>query len=261
MVRRLIAAQFHKRMEAGRTFPLLCSCEDAAERHVGDYVVKLRGYAEGGTGSMLNELFASLLATHFDILVPEPAVVEISPSFAELVSWRHPEFADRVRNSVGLNFGCKLLKGGITWPVDKTIPEAMRQAAVNTFAFDALIQNPDRRFNNPNLLVNGDNVFLYDHESAFSFVFAIAPSKAPWELAGEAYLDAHVFFRGLKGKAVDLGAFSAGLKSLTEDLLDTIAADIPESWGGNALLAIKTHLVQLHEHSDDFLEALMRRLV
>ncbi len=260
MIRRLVAAQFHRRMKAGRTSPLLCGCEDNAERHVGDYVVKLRGCVERGENGMLNELFASRLASHFGILVPEPAVVEISPSFAELVSQRQPYFAGRIRNSIGLNFGSKLLTGVNTWPVGKAIPESMWQSAIHAFAFDALIQNPDRRFNNPNLFSSGDDIFLYDHEAAFSFLLAIGPPGTPWVLDREIYLDTHVFFHRLRGKTIDLGDFAARLRSLTDDVLGKITADIPESWRGNDLPTIVDHLRGLREHADDFIEALRRRL-
>ena len=48
--------------------------------------------------------------------------------------------------SLGLNFGSAIQTGVMTWPVDKWVPESMWPAAVDIFAFDALIQNPDRRY-------------------------------------------------------------------------------------------------------------------
>ncbi len=52
--------------------------------------------------------------------------------------------------------------------------------AAHIFAFDALIQNPDRRYSNQNLLTRGNNIFVYDHELAFSFLEAILPLRHPW---------------------------------------------------------------------------------
>jgi hypothetical protein len=139
----------------------------------------------------------------------------------------------------------------------------MRQAAMNVFAFDALIQNPDRRFDNPNLLVSGDDVYVYDHESGFSFLLAIAPNRTPWTLDVEDYLDTHVFFRGLKGRPHDtMGAadFVSRLKSLTDDTLRRITSDIPERWRENGSTEIESHLRELRAHADDFGFALDRRL-
>lgn len=264
MVQSLVATQFHRVMQSGRTSPILCGCEDHIGNHIGDYVVKLRGCVERREQGMLSELFASLLASHFGILVPGPALVEISPSFSDLVVNRQPSIAEGIRNSVGLNFGSKLLVGAATWPVDKTIPDSMRQAAMNVFAFDALIQNPDRRFNNPNLLMNGDDIYIYDHESAFSFLLAIIRNRTPWTLDGEDYLDTHVFFRRLKGRpndAADFIDFISRLESLTDTLLHRIMSDMPERWIENGSVGIESHLRELRAHADDFAVALNRRLI
>jgi hypothetical protein len=46
MIQSLVATQFHRTMQSGRTSPILCGCEDHSERHIGDYVVKLKGCVE-----------------------------------------------------------------------------------------------------------------------------------------------------------------------------------------------------------------------
>jgi hypothetical protein len=263
MIQNVTATQFHKVMRSGRTSPILCGCEDNNEHHAGDFVVKLKGLVERGEQGMLSELYASRLASHFGILVPEAALVAISSSFSDLVAQRHPSILYGVCNSIGLNFGSNLLIGGITWPVDKVIPEFIRQAATNVFAFDALIQNPDRRFDNPNLLVRGDHVYVYDHELAFSFLLAIAQTRSPWTLEREDYLDSHVFLRGLKGQPQDnmnISDFISRLKSLTDDSLRQIASEIPERWKESGLARIEEHLRVLREHADEFALALYRRL-
>src|SRR6185437_5976243 len=71
--------------------------------------------------------------------------------------------------------------------------------AMDVYAFDALIQNIDRRRQNPNLATQGDEIVLFDHECAFSFLLAIFPSPEPWDLSREAYLAEHVFRVPLQG--------------------------------------------------------------
>ena len=132
-------------MSSGRTSPALCGCEDDLGNRVDDYVVKLRGGLDRRESGLVCELVGSRLATYFGIAAPEPALVMIEADFAELVAMAEPQRADRLRNSIGLNFGSRQLSDVSGWPVDKWIPEAMWQAAVDIFAFDALIQNPDRR--------------------------------------------------------------------------------------------------------------------
>jgi hypothetical protein len=167
MVPHLVADQFHRFMTVGRTSPALCGCTDEAGNHVDDFVIRLRGGLENGPSGLLFELMGSRLAGAFGLDRPEPALISIDAEFAELVARANPGRATLMRNSVGMNFGSRLLIDVTEWPIDKTIPHSMRQAALNVFAFDALIQNPDRRFSNQNLLTRGDEIFYSIMSSLF----------------------------------------------------------------------------------------------
>jgi len=246
-------------MTSGRTSPALCGCEDQAGTIVGDYVVKLRGsIRESG---LLNELFAARLAGRFGLVSPEPALIAIDQALANLVASTQPLEAARLRNSVGLNFGTRALNGVSIWPVDKFIPETMWQAAVDIFAFDALIQNPDRRFSNPNLFTKGDNLLIFDHETAFSFLLALSPSATPWDLDDQPYLIDHVFYRRLKSKPIDLTGFTTSLSGLSDAALDGITEDVPAEWNNGNLSRIERHLRMVRDHAGEFTEAIRRILV
>ncbi len=96
-----------------------------------------------------------------------------------------PEFGavgNRVAKSVGLNFGTKYLTGYRTWPRGQTIPHSLHAAALDLFAFDALIQNPDRGADRPNLLTGNDRILAIDHDSAFSFIHALGGPGVPSDL-------------------------------------------------------------------------------
>ena len=259
MIPRLTATQFERFMTSGRTAPALCGCEDQAGTMVGEYVVKLRGSI--GESGLLNELFAARLAGHFGLPSPEPAVIAIDQALVDLVANTQPAQAARIRGSVGLNFGTRALSGVSTWPVDKSIPEAMWQAALDIFAFDALVQNPDRRFSNPNIFVRGESLLIFDHETAFSFLVALSPPATPWTLADQQYLADHVFYRKLKSKAIDLTGFTASLGGLSDALLDGIAADVPAEWNNGNVPRIEHHLRSVREHAAEFAEDVRRFLV
>lgn len=226
---------------------------------VGEYVVKLRG-AIGVSGS-LNELFAAMLAGHFGLAMPEPALIAIDPPLAELVAGAQPSQATLIRGSIGLNIGTKALSGVSTWPVDKSIPDAMWQSAADIFAFDALIQNPDRRFNNPNLFARGDNLLIFDHETAFSFLLALSPPRTPWKLDDQQYLIHHVFYRRLRSKPIDLTRFTASLGGLSDALIAGIVADVPPEWNNDNLPKIVRHLCSVRDNAGEFAEAVRRMLV
>jgi hypothetical protein len=137
---------------------------------------------------------------------PTPSIVYIEADLANLIAEIHPDKAVIIHASVGNNFGSELMKEITIWPPDRMIPASMIDDAGSIFAFDSLIQNPDRRFDNPNLVVQGDKIRIFDHESAFSFLLEIFPSPRPWLLGTEIYLDDHVFYKGLRRKPIDLGS-------------------------------------------------------
>jgi HipA-like protein len=257
----LHATQFQRFMTTGRTGPAIFGCEDASATFVGEYVVKLKGGIEAGESGLLCELIAAKLAAHFGISSPEPAVIRIDQLLAELVAGIEPTHASRIRNSIGLNFGTKMVSGFSTWPVDRSIPEAMWQTASDIFAFDALIQNPDRRSGNPNLFTNGDRVLIFDHETAFSFLLDVLPSQTPWRLEGQRYLTDHVFYTRLKSKLIDLAAFSLSLNGLSDILLGAILSDVPAEWSTGALPKIDSHLKVMRQRASDFVEEVRRFLV
>jgi hypothetical protein len=261
MVRKIQAVHLHRFMTRGRTTPALCGCEDADGRPAGDFVVKLLGGVERGTIGMASELVASLLAAYFDIATPEPALVSIDDALAELIALNQPSKSRKIRKSIGINFGSRLLRGASAWPTDKGIPPGvMWNAAVNIFAFDALIQNPDRRFDNQNLLALGDQIFVFDHELAFSFINLIGKPRSPWRLDRDDYLGNHVFFRVLKGHEVDLAVFTKLLSALRDSALPAILAQVPIEWNNSSVGKIDEHLRALAGKSAEFAEEIRRRL-
>jgi hypothetical protein len=258
MIQKLTAVQFTRFMTSGRTSPALCSCEDESGVAAGEYVVKLRGAVQ--QRGLLNELLGAKLATHFGLSSPIPALIVLEPAMIELMASTDPSKADKVRGSTGLNFGSQELIGYSTWPVDKDVPHVMRGAAVDTFAFDALVQNPDRVHSNPNLLTKGDTIMVFDHEIAFSFLRDIFPSPTPWKLDRQGYLINHVFYRQLKAQQIDLTRFSANLMSLSGAVLEEIFADIPPEWNNEDGPSIRHHLLAVREHADEFADELRRFL-
>jgi hypothetical protein len=147
-----------------------------------------------------------------------------------------------------------------TWLVGRSIPEAMVADAVKIFAFDALIQNPDRRADNPNLFTQGDGIYVYDHELSFSFLLAIGASTQPWNLEGHNYLERHVFYSRLRSRELDFTDFKDRLNSLTETALARIETEIPKEWTVENWERIEAHLNETRTHADEFVEQVRRRL-
>jgi hypothetical protein len=145
------ATVFHRFMTSGRTSPAVFGCVREGNDDEDDYVVKLAGGGETGLAGLLCEAVAAELADYFGIDHPQQALVELNEDLANLVASQERSKATLIGRSVGINFGAKLLTNMVTWPIDRKPSASQFERACEIFAFDALTQNPDRRFSNPNL--------------------------------------------------------------------------------------------------------------
>ena len=173
MLELLTAIRFEKVVSSGRSQPCLLVCENEAGEEV-EVLAKLREHPQIMPGGLLAEAVAALLALDLDLPVQTPYRIAIEKAFADTV----PDAALRTvfQKSQGLNFGCAKWAPGYTiWPRDKVPSKDMKQSLMEIFAFDGLIQNPDRRQANPNCAFLGNNLLIFDHESAFSHFLSILP--------------------------------------------------------------------------------------
>jgi hypothetical protein len=130
------------------------------------------------------------------------------------------------------------------------------------FSFDALIQNPDRKVNNPNFLWKADEIFLIDHELAFSFLYQIGERADPWSLRGKAgdFLNEHVFCRELRGQELDLARFQGALEAISDDNLAAMFDQIPSEWNNDSVAKISSHLRSVRDHAAEFVNQVKWRL-
>lgn len=228
---RIQAATMLRPMSTGRTKPCLMLCTDDSGSDC-EAVIKWRGGKEMTERGLVCELMTAMLADDLDLPVPKPFIVEVAPNF--MVGEGKPELAAIVKKSAGLNFGSQKLPPGVsTWPKDKPIPVALRPLAADIFAFDVLIQNPDRRRDNPNLLWTDDEIFLCDHEQAFSFLMGVIGWQPPWTGQGTEFLRNHVFYQQLTGIQHNFDRFSGALDALTDARLNEYIEAVPNEWRAN----------------------------
>ena len=256
-VLRLTAAQFLQPMGTGRTRPILLGAEDADGRLL-EVVVKLRG-PELTAKAQIAELVAAQLAESLGLDVPRAAVVDVPAGFDVIVPATH---AAAVRESVGLNFGSMHLGTSFTtWAVGRSPQGVQRDQAAAIFAFDLLVQNPDRRAVNPNVWSRSDRLGVYDHEQAFSFLHLpiIGGPPRPWVLADQAagfrFMENHIFYPALRGARFDLGPFGAKLESLSDDAIDGLLEPVPAEWrrGHDLCERIAEYLREAREEKKTFL--------
>ncbi len=258
-VLQLTATQFIKPMSTGRNRPLLLGCEDNAANSF-EVVVKFRG-REMDARAQIAELVTAQLADDLGLQVPQAVVVDVPAGFEAIFAEK--ELAEMVRMSPGLNFGSVNIGAGFTtWPPGRNPVGMQRDQAADVFAFDTLIQNPDRRASNPNLWARSDKIGVYDHEQAFSFLALpiIGGAAKPWEAATLAktfqFLEQHLFYRSLRGGRLNFGPFMENLGKITDGQLQGYFDMVPPAWKcqGDLCEQIVAYLSEARNHRETLIQ-------
>jgi hypothetical protein len=201
--------------------------------NLGTYVMKFRGAGQGPL-ALVAEIIAGELARRLGLRTPDLVLAELDPRIPG--SEPDPEIQDLLRASEGLNLGVDFLPGSagfdpLGWTAD-------RDFASHVLWFDALVQNVDRTWRNPNLLVWHRNIWLIDHGAALYFHhnWATADPKRPFDATD------HV----LRDRATALAEAQAALAPrITERLLQEVTALVPGEWfGDRGAGAYVEHLLQ-----------------
>ena len=231
MISRIEPTQFVRRLGNGKTRPAILALEEA-ENFI-ECVGKLSAGCEREETSLAMEVLSSLLAGDLEIPIPQPYIVEITPDFISSIP--DSEWAALARVSSCVAFGSKLLPAGYgAWVAGTTPIGKMNEVAANVLLFDAVTENPDRRAENPNCLVRGDEIRVFDHELAFPPLIIGAPR--PWVLGALNFMEQrgrHIFRDALKGRDVNWSPIIARWKGLSNGQLDDYEAVLPGEWAAS----------------------------
>ena len=184
----------------------------------GTYVLKFRGAGQGPL-ALVAEIIAGELARRLGLRVPELVLADLDPQIADTEP--DPEIQDLLRASEGVNLGVDFLPGAAGFdPLGWTTPDDF---AAQLLWFDGLVQNVDRTWRNPNLLVWHRDIWLIDHGAALYFQHnwkAADPGK-PFD-ARE-----HVLNKGAAGLEQ---AHAALAPLVTRSVLEDVVQCVPAEW-------------------------------
>jgi hypothetical protein len=90
----------------------------------------------------------------------------------------------------------------------------------------------------PNCVFRGEEVIIFDHESAFSNFLSIFPTN-PWEAGGLSFLKDHLFKYALKGGSLELERFQSSLVNISEKRMTGYLNFIPDDWSGTTVTGPK----------------------
>lgn len=150
--------------EGGTTRPSLMTVVDERDGAImGPYVVKVFSQTNIQQNQATNkEVYASILASQFDLNVPQPALIHVGETIIQQMIESGSHQGKELK--AGIYFGCEYIENAINY--SKAIPKSLlpKWEIENIFAFDVLIRNTDRREGKPNLFLKDKSLFLIDHE-------------------------------------------------------------------------------------------------
>lgn len=192
--------------------------------------VKLSAGCDQQVVNLAREAIAACLAADLRLPVPKPWLVEIPPEIISVVA--DAEIADKLRRSSPVAFGSTRSTGFSAWSTGQRLSDTMRPAAAGILLFDAIIQNPDRRAENPNCLVRGNDLRIIDHELAFAHRLMLL-WQAPWILGGMREFETpgkHIFVHELRGVPFDFDEIKSRWIALSDERLREYERAIPPEW-------------------------------
>ena len=219
-MRTVTATRYVTPLREGGSLPGLVEADDD-----GLYVVKFHGAGQGPR-ALVAEWLAGELARAIGLAVPDLVAVEVDPALGDAEP--DEEIHDLVNASGGLNLGMDFLPGALSFnPATATARGLIDPAfAADVVWLDALVTNPDRTAQNPNLLVWHGRPWLIDHGAALYIHHTWREpdehARRPFERIGD-----HVL---LPYAGSITAADARHAERIDAALLNGLAASLPDSW-------------------------------
>jgi hypothetical protein len=229
--------QFHDATKSGRTKPSRLVCEKQDGSTV-ELIAKFSGGCDRKEASLAMEVVGACLAADLGLPVPTPYLLDVQADWIATVTDVERRKVMEVSSAVA--FGSSQVGAGFrVWTTGDRVTDVMVPTAVGIFAFDAFINNPDRRGDNPNCLVRGTELRIFDHELAFLYK-GVLFWREPWRVGALATMASpgnHIFHKGLQGQDVDLAPIRQAWLNLDDDRLAAYKCSMPAMWAA-ALSAV-----------------------
>ncbi|NEA48361.1 HipA family kinase [Streptomyces sp. SID10815] len=215
MLKEVDATRFITPLREGGSLPGLVEADD-----FGTYVLKFAGAGQGRK-TLVAEVVCGELARRLGLRVPRLVTIGLDP----VLGLGEPEeqVQELLRSSGGANLGMDFLSGALGFD-PLAFPVDAREAGRIVW-FDALVNNVDRSWRNPNLLRWRGELWLIDHGATMiwhhNWPGAEASAARPYDAADHA----------LARFGPEVAAAAAELAPLvTEDLLAEVTAEVPDVW-------------------------------
>jgi hypothetical protein len=224
-------------LREGGSLPGVVEADD-----LGTYVVKFRGAGQGPK-ALVAEVIAGELARRLEL--PMPTLVRMDFAAELGRAEPDPEVQELLLASTGLNLGMDFLPGSLGF--DPGVHKVEAGLASRIVWLDAFVENVDRTWRNPNLLMWHKELWLIDHGASLYFHHnwprAAAAVRRPFKASDHALTS---FATRIDQAAAEL------IPRITPELLDEVLARVPDPWlddpffagPGEARDAYREHLLE-----------------
>jgi hypothetical protein len=215
MLKEAIVTRYVTPLREGGSLPGLVEADD-----LGTYVMKFTGAGQGRK-TLVAEVVCGELARRLGFRVPPLVTLDLDPVLA--LAEPDQEVQELLRSSAGRNLGMEFLSGALGF--DPLAFAVSPEEAGRIVWFDALVNNVDRSWRNPNLLRRQGEVWLIDHGATMiwqhNWPGAETSAARPYDISDHA----------LRPFGPDVAEAAAELAPLvTEDLLAEVTAYVPDVW-------------------------------
>ncbi len=250
---------YHQNFTNSANKPLLITGIEKQNGSKDDFVVKLRSAERMSNEAFMRELLGAFIALELDIAVVKPAIIDVGEEFLELLKGRDCWIV--AGKSIGYNYGSQYIKGYNTLILNQSLNDKLLPFAQNIFVFDLLIQNMDRTESKPNMLANGEEIVILDHEIAFGFVFDLFLKGNPGEFKDSDYhwINNHCLLSLIRGKPFDFENFSVKLNRLDDSFWKKAWELTPDDWKNkNQFDKIRDFISTVRDNRNVFIQELKK---
>ena len=215
MLKEVTATRYVTPLREGGSLPGLVEADD-----LDLYVLKFTGAGQGRK-TLVAEVVAGELARRLGFRVPRLVTLDLDPDLG--LGEPDERVQELLKSSGGTNLGMDFLSGALGF--DPLAFGVDPEEAGRIVWFDALVNNVDRSWRNPNLIRRHGELWLIDHGATMiwhhNWPGAAASAARPYDARDHA----------LRSCAPDVASAAAELAPLiTGDLLAEVTAEIPDVW-------------------------------
>ncbi|MCX2495171.1 hypothetical protein OQX63_16900 [Pedobacter sp. PF22-3] len=252
----VLAVEAHHELPNSANKPLIITGIDKKSGTKNDYIVKLNGAERMHKEGRLREILAAFIALELELDVVEPVVVDITDDFVRAQLGQ--DFYLKTSKSLGFNVGSKYIAKFITLENDVSLTRQQEEAAQYVFAFDLLIQNNDRNRLKPNMITDGNQLIMLDHELAFGFhlVLSFLRNPKPWTFpdVDMVWVNQHCLIKRLKNKHSQLDDFGKKMINLNDAFWVRCRELIPAEWMDEEIfISVKNHVDLINVNREEFI--------